>query len=133
MAPGLQERATAYERLGGRAVLQRIADRFYDLMERDPAYAELRAMHADDLAPMRHSLAGFLGAWCGGPRDWFDENPGKCFMSVHGSQAIDELTAGQWMAAMRAAVAEVAPEDRETRELFIEGLDRIAQAMTRGG
>ena len=35
-----------FERVGGHAALQAITNRFYDLMEQDPAYAELRAMHS---------------------------------------------------------------------------------------
>ena len=118
---------------GGAVVLERIVERFYDLMESDQAYAELRAMHATDLAPMRRSLAGFLTAWSGGPRNWFVENPGKCMMSVHGGLPIDAQTAGQWSAAMQRAIADVAPGDRETAELFAGRLDQIARAMARIG
>jgi len=133
MAAALKDRLTPFERLGGAVVLERIVERFYDLMESDQAYAELRAMHAADLAPMRRSLAGFLTAWSGGPRNWFVENPGKCMMSVHGGLPIDAQTAGQWSAAMQRAIADVAPGDRETAELFAGRLDQIARAMARIG
>ena len=36
--------ATPYQALGGAAVIEAIITRFYDLVEHDPAYAELRAM-----------------------------------------------------------------------------------------
>lgn len=72
-----------FERVGGHPVLQAICERFYDLMEQDPAYAELRAMHAEDLGEMRKALPQFLAGWAGGPRDWFEANPGKCMMSMH--------------------------------------------------
>ena len=133
MAAALKDRLTPFERLGGAVVLERIVERFYDLMESDQAYAELRAMHAADLAPMRRSLAGVLTAWSGGPRNWFVENPGKCMMSVHGGLPIDAQTAGQWSAAMQRAIADVAPGDRETAELFAGRLDQIARAMARIG
>ena len=42
-----------FERVGGHPAMRAITDRFYDLMEQDPAYAELRTMHAADLAPGR--------------------------------------------------------------------------------
>ncbi len=70
--------------------MQAIVDRFYDLMDNDPAYAELRAMHAPDLTRMRGELARFLAGWAGGPRDWFEDNPGRCMMSVHKPYAILE-------------------------------------------
>ena len=95
---------TAYDVLGGKPVVRRIVDRFYDLMEQDPAYADLRAMHAADLAPMRDSLTGFLVAWLGGPRDWFEERPGLCMMSAHRGVTMSEGTARQWADAMTRAV-----------------------------
>lgn len=96
--------ATPYDRIGGREVLRAIVDRFYDLMDEDPAYAELRAMHADDLTPMRDSLTGFLVGWSGGPRDWFAT--GKCVMSAHKQLAISPAPATQWMDAMQRAIDE---------------------------
>ena len=45
-----------FDRIGGREPIQRMVDRFYDLMESEPDFAELRAMHAPDLSPMRESL-----------------------------------------------------------------------------
>jgi len=110
-------------------MLQRIADRFYDLMDEDPAYSRLRAMHAPDLTHMRGSLTGFLSGWSGGPRDWFDANPGKCMMSMHKPFAIDADIAGQWAAAMRRAIADVAPADGEIAEALADVLSRMALGM----
>lgn len=95
--------ASAYEALGGRATIRKIVDRFYDLMDADPAYAELRALHAPNLTPMRDSLTGFLTAWVGGPRDWFEANPGRCMMSAHRGVAMSEASARQWADAMTRA------------------------------
>lgn len=134
MAAAPQEpRVSAYERLGGQDAIMRIVERFYDLMESDPAYAELRAMHAPDLAPMRRSLAGFLAGWSGGPRDWFDENPGKCMVSMHSAFPIAADTAGQWADAMQRAIADAALEDSEVADLLSERLDMMARAMGRMG
>ena len=76
--------------------MRAITERFYDLMEQDPEFAELRAIHAPDLAPMRESLPLFLAGWAGGPRDWFERNPGKCMMSMHAPFPINRQTAEQW-------------------------------------
>jgi hemoglobin len=95
---------TPYDMIGGTAPIREIVDLFYDLMEEDPAYAELRALHAEDLAPMRASLTGFLAAWMGGPRDWFEQRPGKCLMSAHKGVTINPDTARQWAEAMGRAI-----------------------------
>ncbi|MCB2067854.1 MAG: globin [Erythrobacter sp.] len=120
---------TPYEALGGGETIQRIVNRFYDLMDGETQYAALRAMHAADLAPMRRSLAGWLSAWAGGPRDWFEENPGKCMMSAHRGLGVQREVAGQWADAMARAIAEVGPADRDMGKLMAERLDMMANAM----
>lgn len=120
-----------FERVGGHAALQAITNRFYDLMEQDPAYAELRAMHAADLAPMRESLPLFLAGWAGGPRDWFEANPGKCMMSMHAPFPIGRQTAEQWAEAMTRAIAETELADREMGDAMAEVLGRMARNMAR--
>lgn len=130
--PSAAPQATPYDRLGGRETIQRIVDRFYDLMDSEPAYAELRAMHAPDLAPMRGSLTGFLCGWSGGPRDWFDANPGRCMMSIHKSHPISADTAGQWAAAMRQAIDQtVADADPEIAGAMGDVLENMALGMVK--
>lgn len=111
--------------------MRAITDRFYDLMDQDPAYAALRAMHAPDLAVMRESLPQFLMGWAGGPRDWFEANSGKCMMGAHAGFAISGETAGQWAEAMRRAIANAAVADREVAEAMAEVLERMALGMAR--
>ncbi len=124
--------ASPFARVGGHAALRRITERFYDLMEQEPAFAELRAMHAADLAPMRESLPLFLAGWAGGPRDWFDANPGKCMMSMHAPFPINRQTAGQWAKAMTRAIAETELADREIADAMADVLARMAHSMARG-
>lgn len=121
---------TPFELLGGRDAIARLVERFYDLMDRDPSYAALRAMHAPDLTPMRASLTDFLVAWSGGPRDWFDQRPGACIMSIHGKlPGITQETARQWVGAMSRALDETAPGDAELRKGMIEMLSRMSYGM----
>lgn len=95
-----------FDMIGGTSAIREIVDLFYDLMESRSEYAELRALHGADLAPMRNSLTGFLAAWMGGPRDWFTERPGKCLMSAHKGVRIDPVTARQWADAMTRAIGQ---------------------------
>lgn len=122
---------TPFYRLGGHETMQAIVDRFYELMDTDPAYAELRAMHAPDLARMRKSLALFLAGWSGGPRDWFDQNPGRCMMSVHKPYVITKQVAEQWAEAMKRAIADVAPQDAELAKAMGGVLEELALGMGR--
>ena len=121
---------TPYERIGGEPVLRAIVDRFYDLMDGDPAYAQLRAMHGTDLAPMRTSLTAFLAGFTGGPRDWFAS--GKCVMSLHRPMGIDVGVSAHWIGAMRRAVEEtLGGSDPEIAKAMLTVLEQMAQGMTR--
>lgn len=99
-------RRAPYEMIGGKTAIRAVVDRFYDLVETDPAYQRLRIMHAEDLAPMRESLSAFLGFWLGGPEAWRPVNGGGCVMSLHGRFSIDDEHARQWVGAMSRAIAD---------------------------
>ena len=122
---------TPYEQIGGAPAFARLVDRFYDLMDSEPRFAELRAMHAPDLAPMRHSLAGFLGSWAGGPRDWFAANPGKCMMSAHAGLPITGAAARQWLDAMDQAMADCGLAEHPVGQLMAERFRMMAGGMAR--
>ena len=111
--------------------MRAICERFYDLMDSDPAYAELRAMHAADLAPMRKALPLFLAGWAGGPRDWFEANPGRCMMSVHKPYVISSAVAGQWADAMQRAVADTPTADAKLASAMGGVLADLARGMGR--
>jgi len=120
-----------FERIGGHQAMRAITERFYDLMDQEPGYAELRAIHAEDLTPMREALPLFLAGWAGGPRDWFERNPGKCMMSLHAPFPITRQTAEQWADAMTRAIAETELADREVAEAMSDVLTRMAKGMAR--
>ena len=126
------ETETPFDAIGGGPTVRRIVNRFYDLMESDPAYGELRAIHASNLGPMRNSLAGFLDGWLGGPRDWFEANPGRCMMSMHASIPVSSDTAGQWVDAMGRALAE-AEIDPTLRTLINNAFGNMARNMAARG
>ena len=126
-----QSKATPYELIGGQPAIEAVVERFYDLMESDPAYAELRAIHASDLSPMRQSLAGFLAGWAGGPRHWFEANPGKCMMSMHSGFPVTSETARQWVEAMAHAFADCGLADHPVGKLMNERFEMMAGGMAR--
>lgn len=130
MADAELQGASPFERIGGRAVLSNLVDRFYDLMDEDPGYAALRAMHATDLAPMRASLTDFLMAWMGGPRDWFEQRPGACVMSAHANLGISRETAEQWISAMTRALNDTV-DDPPFTEAMLAALTQMSRGMAR--
>ena len=118
-----------FDRIGGREPIARMVNRFYDLMESEPDFAELRAMHALDLAPMRESLTDFLMAWMGGPRDWFEKRPGACIMSAHRAlEGMNFAVATQWVLAMQQAAKETIPGDPD----FVDSMVSAFASMSKG-
>ena len=118
-----------FDRIGGREPVQRMVDRFYDLMDSEPAFAVLRAMHAPDLSPMRESLTDFLVAWMGGTRDWFEKRPGACVMSAHRAlEGMNFETATQWVLAMQQAAKDTIPADPD----FVGNMVAAFASMSKG-
>ena len=56
-----------FERLGGEPGVRALVDRFYDLMDLEPIYAGIRALHPTELDSSRDKLHWFLCGWLGGP------------------------------------------------------------------
>jgi hemoglobin len=96
--------ATPYELLGGDAAIRAIVDRFYDLMDADPAYAALRGLHAADLGPMRGKLCDWFSEWLGGPRRYHARPDAVGIVAAHAPHAIDGAMRDQWLACMQRAL-----------------------------
>jgi hemoglobin len=93
--------ATLYDVLGGEGGVHRLVDRFYDVMDREPAAASIRAMHAADLSPVRQRLFEFLSGWLGGPRLY-----GKCVVGAHRPFSIGADERDQWFMCMQRALSD---------------------------
>ena len=99
--------ATPYEWLGGEPAVRQLVDRFYDLMDLEPAYAELRAAHGSTLDEARDKLHWFLSGWLGGP-DLYIERFGHPRLRMrHMPFSIGILERDQWVACMHQAMTEV--------------------------
>ena len=98
---------TPYDLLGGDARVRELVDRFYDLMELEPAYKELRAVHGSSLASAREKLYFFLSGWLGGPPLYTDRYGHPMLRARHLPFSIGIVERDQWMACMKQAMAEI--------------------------
>lgn len=110
---------TPWEALGGDEVVRALADAFYVCMDTNPAYAELRALHADDLAPMQEKFFEFLSGWLGGPPRYVEKHGHPRLRMRHASFPINESMRDQWLACMQDAMnhCEIEGQVRE----FLDG------------
>ena len=97
---------TPYERLGGDAGVRALVDRFYDLMDLEPAYAGIRALHPAELDGSRDKLYWFLSGWLGGPSLYIERFGHPRLRARHLPYAIGIAERDQWMACMMQAMDE---------------------------
>jgi hemoglobin len=98
---------SAFDLIGGEVLIRSMVDRFYDLMELEPRYAELRAAHGSTLAEARDRLFWFLCGWMGGPQYYTDRFGHPWLRARHMPFKIGILERDQWLACMDEAMGEV--------------------------
>lgn len=118
---------TPYAILGDKGIRE-LTRRFYDIMDEDPAFADLRAMHAADLAPMKEKLAEYLIGWMGGPPLYAQKHGSVCMTEPHAPYWIGPQERDQWLACMQRALDSINAGE-ELREMLRIPLFRIADAV----
>ena len=97
---------TPFAWLGGEVRVRELVDRFYDLMDLEPAYAALRAVHGSTLADARDKLFWFLCGWLGGPNHYIERFGHPRLRMRHMPFAIGVVERDQWLACMNQAMIE---------------------------
>ena len=101
---------TSFERIGGEHGTRALVDRFYNLMDLDPAAKELRALHPTTLDGSRDKLFWFLCGWLGGPQHYTDRFGQPMLRARHLPFAIGIKERDQWLACMQQAMGELQVE-----------------------
>jgi hemoglobin len=99
-----------YDRVGGETEVRALVDRFYDLMDLDPAYREVRQLHPESLDGSRDKFFWFLCGWLGGPQHYTERFGHPMLRARHLPYRIGVRERDQWLACMRQAMAEQALE-----------------------
>ena len=93
--------------IGGEPQIRALVERFYDLMELEPGYAALRAVHGSDLASARDKLFWFLCGWMGGPQHYVERFGHPRLRARHMPFKIGILERDQWLACMDQSMGDV--------------------------
>ena len=107
---------TPFAWIGGEEKVKALVDRFYDLMDLEPKYKELRAAHGTELGRARQNLFWFLCGWLGGPQHYTDRFGHPRLRMRHLPFKIGVQERDQWLACMDQAMGEVGvPTDLRAR------------------
>ena len=108
--------------------IQDLSNAFYDIMDTLPEAAGVRAMHAEDLGPMKIKLAEYLTGWMGGPPVYSDKYGTVCMTSPHEHYHIGPDERDQWLLCMDKALEQINASD-ELVEMLKVPMFRIADAV----
>ena len=120
--------ASPFEWMGGAERVRALVDRFYDLMDLEPAYALLRARHGSSLEDARDKLTWFLNGWLGGPQDYTDRFGHPRLRMRHMPFSIGIAERDQWLACMDQAMADTGV-DPVLRERLLKSFSQTADWM----
>lgn len=109
--------ATPYAALGGEPGVRALVDRFYDLMDLEPAYAGIRALHPGVLDGSRDKLYWFLCGWLGGPDHYVQRHGHPRLRARHLPYSIGIAERDQWLACMAQAMHEQQIDDTLAQRL----------------
>ncbi len=103
----MNEQKTLFELIGGIDRIRELVDRFYDLMDLNVEYTELRNMHPVDLSNSREKLFLFLSGWMGGPDLYSPKHGHPMLRARHLSFPIGDLARNQWTDCMFRTMEDV--------------------------
>jgi hemoglobin len=101
------QQQSAYELIGGESRLRELVDRFYDLMDLEPEFAGIRAMHPPALEGSRDKLLWFLSGWTGGPSLYIERFGHPRLRARHLPFAIASSERDQWLRCMALAMQDI--------------------------
>ena len=99
--------ATPFEWIGGEEKVKALVERFYDLMDLEPAYQGIRSLHGPSLDNARDKLFWFLCGWSGGPNHFIERFGHPRLRARHLPFSIASKERDDWLRCMAQAMHEL--------------------------
>jgi len=110
------QQPSAFELIGGDTKVRELVDRFYDLMDLEPEFSGIRALHPAALDGSRDKLYWFLSGWLGGPSLYIERFGHPRLRARHLPYAIASDERDQWLRCMAWAMQDAGvPETLQQR------------------
>ncbi len=106
MTDDIETSSNAFDLIGGEAAVHALVERFYDLMDLERGFTELRAAHGTELDSARQKLSWFLTGWMGGPQHYVERFGHPRLRARHMPFKIGILERDQWLACMDQAMGD---------------------------
>ena len=106
---GPEDLDSPYQMMGGRAAVERLAARFYQVMERDePALAGVHRQSPDGGidATVKERFALFLVGWLGGPQEYMERHGHPRLRMRHARVSVSIEMRDAWLRCMTRAMDE---------------------------
>jgi len=129
----VSEPAAVYTLLGGEPAVRALVDRFYDLMDLEPAYADIRRLHPSTLDGSRDKLYWFLCGWLGGPDRYVERFGHPKLRARHLPYEIGIAERDQWLACMTQAMQESGVDAALVERLHAAFFNTADWMRNRGG
>jgi len=117
-----------FERVGGAVAVDRLVEAFYKRMDALPEAVTIRAMHAQNLEPVKNVLKRYLSEWTGGPKLYSPEKGHPRLRQRHMGFKIGDAERDAWLLCMRGALEETIA-DRVARQELDAALTKLADWM----
>ena len=111
MTENVSPETTPFDRIGGDTAVRQLVDRFYDLMDLEPGYQALRAVHGHTLESARQKLFWFLCGWLGGPAHYEERFGHPRLRMRHLPFSIGIRERDEWLACMNQAMLETGVDE----------------------
>ena len=124
---------SAFDALGGESAVRALVDRFYDLMDLEPAYVGIRQLHPTDLGGSRDKLHWFLCGWLGGPDLYVQRFGHPRLRARHLPYAIGLAERDQWLVCMAQAMGQCGVDAALAERLAAAFFNTADWMRNRGG
>jgi hemoglobin len=124
----VEVQTSMFERIGGAVIVDRLVEAFYRRMDVLPEARSIRAMHPDDLGPIKNALKRYLSEWTGGPKLYSPEKGHPRLRQRHMGFKIGNVERDAWLLCMRGALDETIADAAARQEIDV-ALTKLADWM----
>ena len=117
-----------FDIIGGAETVDALVERFYAEMDSAPQAQGVRAMHGENLGPIKFVLKRYLGEWLGGPKLYSQSRGHPRLRTRHLPFAIGDAERDSWLACMRRAL-DACVADPAARDGIYKAMADLADHM----